>query len=124
MGSRYRKALYLQYTDGTFAELEPRTPEWEHLGVLGPVIHAEVCDTIVVIFKNNAGDLGYLMHPHGVFYEKDSKGAGYNDGTSDAGDVIPPGERHTYVWPVPPRARSGPNDQSPIPCRSSKRRRT
>ena len=33
--------------------LKPRAPDWEHLGILGPLIRAEVGDTIQVVFKNN-----------------------------------------------------------------------
>ncbi|HEY6535343.1 MAG TPA: multicopper oxidase domain-containing protein [Candidatus Nitrosocosmicus sp.] len=35
--------------------------------MLGPVIHAEVGDTIKMVFKNNA-HIPYSMHPHGLFY--------------------------------------------------------
>ncbi len=59
------------------SELKPRASEWQHLGTLGPIIHAEVCDTIKVVFKNNSEKLDYSVHPHGVFYEKDSEGAEY-----------------------------------------------
>ena len=83
IGKVYLKALYREYTDETFTSLEPRPPEWEHLGTLGPVIRAEVGDTIVVHFKNNTR-FPVSAHPHGVFYEKDSEGAPYNDGTSGA----------------------------------------
>ena len=41
IGRVYRKAVYRQYTDGTFTTLQKRTPEWEHLGLLGPALHAE-----------------------------------------------------------------------------------
>lgn len=47
------------------------------------------------------------MHPHGVFYSKDSEGAPYNDGTSGANkndDAVPPGGTYTYTWLVPERA--------------------
>jgi FtsP/CotA-like multicopper oxidase with cupredoxin domain len=81
IGSTYRKALYREYTDETFTTLKPRAPEWEHLGMLGPVLRAEVGDTIRVVFKNNATH-PFTMHPHGVFYTKDSEGAGYDDGTN------------------------------------------
>ena len=117
IGSQYIKAVYRQYTDGTFSELQPVPSEWEHLGTLGPVIHAEVCDTVKVVFKNNAETMDYSMHPHGVFYDKDSEGSGYNDGTSGsdkAGDAVAPGQTHTYMWPVPSRAGPGPNDPSSI----------
>jgi manganese oxidase len=71
IGSIYRKALYREYTDETFAHLKPRPVEWESSGILGPILRAEVGDTIRVIFKNNATH-PYSMHPHGVFYKKDS----------------------------------------------------
>ncbi|MDA7940732.1 MAG: multicopper oxidase domain-containing protein [Nitrosopumilus sp.] len=113
VGSTYKKAVYRAYTDATFTEPEPRAAEWEHLGIMGPVIHAAVCDTIVVEFRNNAGR-DYSMHPHGVFYVKSSEGARYNDGTDGAGGAIGPGGSHTYVWSVPPRAGPGPADPSSI----------
>jgi len=116
IGKVYRKALYREYTDETFTTLEPRPPEWEHLGTLGPVIRGEVGDTIVVHFRNNTR-FPVSVHPHGVFYEKDSEGAPYNDGTSGADkadDAVPPGGTHTYTWQVPERAGPGPDDQSTI----------
>src|SRR5438093_6179556 len=45
IGHVYRKALYREYTDGTFKHLKLRGSRWRHLGLLGPVIHAEVGDT-------------------------------------------------------------------------------
>src|SRR5271168_1837197 len=58
----YRKAVYHEYTDGTFTLLKPRPPEWEHLGILGPLIRAEVGDVVKVIFKNNT-KFFCSMHP-------------------------------------------------------------
>jgi hypothetical protein len=46
----YLKAIYREYTDDTFGHVKPRAPEWEHLGILGPLIRAEVGDTIRVVF--------------------------------------------------------------------------
>jgi len=117
IGSTYIKALYREYTDDTFSKLKPRSSEWEHLGTLGPMIHAEVCDTIKVVFKNNSEELDYSVHPHGVFYDKDSEGAEYNDGTSvsnKSDGIVSPGQTHTYEWDVPERAGPGPNDPSSI----------
>jgi len=114
IGSTYRKALYREYTDETFTKLKPRVPEWEHLGMLGPVLRAEVGETIRVVFKNNATH-PFTMHPHGVFYAKDSEGAGYDDGTSIADKHgVPPGTTHIYTWQVPERAGPGPNDPSSV----------
>src|SRR5690349_527096 len=50
IGRMYRKAVYREYTDATFTALKKRAPEWEHLGLLGPAIHAEVGDTIQIFF--------------------------------------------------------------------------
>src|SRR5262245_66048729 len=52
VSTSYRKILYRQYTDSTFTTLVPRSPEWRHLGFLGPVLHAAVGDTIRVVFRN------------------------------------------------------------------------
>jgi FtsP/CotA-like multicopper oxidase with cupredoxin domain len=57
------------------------------------------------------------MHPHGVFYRKDSEGALYDDGTSGTDkedDAVPPGKTHLYTWEVPERTGPGPNDPSSI----------
>jgi FtsP/CotA-like multicopper oxidase with cupredoxin domain len=116
IGKVYRKAVYREYTDESFTKLKPRPPQWEHLGILGPVLRGEVGDTIRVVFKNNATH-SYSMHPHGVFYNKDSEGSSYDDGTSGADkedDNVAPGHTHVYIWQVPERAGPGPNDPSSI----------
>jgi FtsP/CotA-like multicopper oxidase with cupredoxin domain len=79
IGRVYRKALYREYTDGTFRRLKPRGAAEEHLGLLGPVVRAEVGDTIKFVFKNNTR-FPASVHPHGVFYDKASEGAPYADG--------------------------------------------
>lgn len=110
VGRKVKKALYREYTDSTFSTLKPHAPEWEHLGFLGPMIRAVVGDTIRVVFRNNAS-FPASVHPHGVFYNKDSEGAPYVDGTAaadQADDGVPPGGAHVYTWPVPERA--GPTD--------------
>jgi FtsP/CotA-like multicopper oxidase with cupredoxin domain len=116
IGKVYRKAIYREYTDETFSHLKPRAPEWEHTGILGPIIRAEVGDTIRVLFKNNA-TRPYSLHPHGVFYNKDSEGSMYDDGTSGADkedDSVAPGHTHLYTWQVPERAGPGPDDPSSL----------
>jgi len=116
IGKVYRKAIYREYTDDTFTKLKPRAPEWEHAGIVGPIIRGEVGDTIKVVFKNNATHPA-SVHSHGVFYNKDSEGASYDDGTSGndkADDNVAPGETHPYTWQVPERAGPGPNDPSSL----------
>ncbi|HEX5386634.1 MAG TPA: multicopper oxidase domain-containing protein [Gemmatimonadales bacterium] len=116
LGHVFKKAVYREYTDSTFTTLKPRPPAWEHLGMLGPLLRASVGDTIRVVFRNQA-DHPFSMHPHGVFYLKDSEGAPYADGTSgadQADDGVPPGATHVYVWPVPERAGPAPGEGSSV----------
>jgi FtsP/CotA-like multicopper oxidase with cupredoxin domain len=112
----FRKAIYREYTDSTFTTLKPRPAQWQHLGILGPVLRGAVGDTIVVVFKNNT-HFPASVHPHGVFYTKSSEGALYVDGTSGVDkddDAVPTGGVHRYVWSVPERAGPGPNDPSSV----------
>jgi FtsP/CotA-like multicopper oxidase with cupredoxin domain len=114
IGRRYIKALYREYTDGTFHTLRQRPTGWQHLGFLGPLIRAVVGDQIHVVFKNNT-TRPVSMHPHGVFYAKNGEGAPYNDGTSGGDkfdDAVPPGATFEYFWNVPERAGPGPEDGS------------
>lgn len=52
IGGKYKKALYIEYTDDTFNTPKNRTEPELHLGSLGPVIRGEVGDTIEVVFRN------------------------------------------------------------------------
>ena len=116
IGSTYLKSQYREYTDDSFTNLKAIPAKWQHKGILGPVIQAEVGDTIRVTFKNNTR-YPANMHPHGVFYQKNSEGAPYNDGTSGSDkddDTVPPGGMVTYVWEVPDRAGPGPMDPSSV----------
>lgn len=116
IGSRYLKCLYRSYTDDSFSELAERPEGDAYQGYLGPVIRAEVGDTITVVFHNNCS-FPNSVHPHGVFYEKDSEGAPYADGTSGkdvADDAVPPSGTHTYTWEVPERSGPGPMDGSSV----------
>jgi FtsP/CotA-like multicopper oxidase with cupredoxin domain len=99
--------------DNTFTtrRLKPK-----HLGLLGPIIRAEVGDTIVIHFLNRAR-FPLSIHPHGVFYDKAAEGASYADGTSGkdtADDIVPPNAKYTYRWSVPERAGPEPSDPSSI----------
>ncbi len=110
IGRQVRKALYREYTDDTFKTLKPRPAEWEHLGIFGPIIRAQVGDTLRVVFRNNT-KFPASMHPHNVLYDKSSEGALYNDGTAGADKVddgVPTGGTYTYIWRVPERA--GPSE--------------
>jgi len=108
VGRLAKKAIYREYTDSTFTTLKDRPAEWEHLGIMGPLLRGVVGDTIRVVFLNRTS-FPTSMHPHGVFYNKDSEGAPYEDGTDPSAkldDGVTPGTTHVYVWPV--RERAGP----------------
>ncbi|CAH3142781.1 unnamed protein product [Pocillopora meandrina] len=101
IGRVYRKVLYREFTDGTFTKQKPHP---KYLGLLGPIIKAEVGDTLEVHFKNMASDRPFTMHPHGVFYDKASEGALYNDHTQGdlkEDDHVQPGGSRVYLWTIP-----------------------
>jgi hephaestin len=135
LGRKYLKARYVAYTDDTFTKRARIGPEWEHLGLVGPVLRAEVGDLLRVTFLNRVGlpegggnsttlrptpgakKPRVSMHPHGVLYDKASEGALYEDGTNGADrkdDAVPPGGRVTYEWRVPERSGPGPGDPSSV----------
>ena len=113
IGTKYRKAVYREYTDDSFTARRPRAPAEQYLGVLGPILHAAVGDTIKIRFRNN-GTHPFSMHPHGVLYDKASEGATYGHMGAQATGIVAPGDTHTYIWEVPERAGPGPNDPSSL----------
>ena len=67
--------------------------------MLGPIIRAEVGDTVKVVFRNMASN-NHTMHPHGFRYAKENEGlsgAGQNFG----GNAVQPGSTWIYTWEVP-----------------------
>uniref|UniRef100_A0A5F9CWS6 Ceruloplasmin n=1 Tax=Oryctolagus cuniculus TaxID=9986 RepID=A0A5F9CWS6_RABIT len=100
LGSRYKKAVFREYTDGTFRVPRPRTGTEEHLGILGPLIRGEVGDVLTVVFKNNASR-PYSVHAHGVL-----------ESSSGWPQAAEPGEVLTYQWSIPERSGPGPNDSA------------
>jgi FtsP/CotA-like multicopper oxidase with cupredoxin domain len=112
----FKKAVFREYTDETFTRLKLRDPAWEHTGILGPVIRAEVGDRIEITLKNHTS-FPVSLHAHGVHYLKPYEGAGYPDGTtgSDKDDeAIAPSDHYTYRWQVPTRSGPGPADASSV----------
>lgn len=114
IGFVYHKLRYVAYTSADFNEKAP--VEDPSSGLLGPVIRAEVGDTIAVVLRNNSS-IPVSAHPHGVFYAKDAEGAMTNDGPSGADkadDSVAPGDTFTYRWGVPERSGPGPQDGSSL----------
>jgi FtsP/CotA-like multicopper oxidase with cupredoxin domain len=77
-------------------------------GLVGPVIQAEVGDTILVHFKNFDPNNPHSIHFDGVSYDNDSAGV-YIPGVSGLGADVKPGQTFTYklvadadsvgIWP-------------------------
>ena len=102
------KTRFIEYTDDTFTTRKPQ-PEW--LGILGPVIRAEVGDEIIVDFLNR-GHRGHDMHPHGLRYDKNDEGALYLPVAKGA--FVAPGARYTYHWFATPGSGPRPGQPSSI----------
>jgi len=100
LGWKFHQLVYRAYTDGTFRSLAQRPANERYLGFLGPLMRAEVGDTIVVVFKNDTR-FAVDMRPHGL---PSSAGPG----------LVAPGGRTTYRWSVPESSGPGPSDGSSI----------
>jgi hypothetical protein len=87
-----------RYTDDSFTTKVERSEEEAYLGLLGPVLHAEVGDKMRVLLSNKCS-LPITFHTHGLHYDKGHEGAPLDDGTSGmeaADDHVPPGGSHIY----------------------------
>uniref|UniRef100_A0A8C6X341 Plastocyanin-like domain-containing protein n=1 Tax=Naja naja TaxID=35670 RepID=A0A8C6X341_NAJNA len=111
----FKKAIFRSYLDDTFQTPSTGGEYEKHLGILGPIIRAEVDD--VIQFRNLASR-PYSLHAHGLLYEKSSEGRSYDDQSPEffkKDDAIMPNGTYTYVWQV--TKRSGPTDNTEI-CKS------
>jgi hypothetical protein len=109
IGSKYKKAVYTEYTNETFKQQKLRGPRDVHLGIMGPYVRAEVGDVIRVVFLNRA-PRPYSIKPHGVLYDKANEGSQYADNSPFRLDNgVLPGNSYTYHWTVPERSGPGPH---------------
>jgi len=104
IGAVNKKAVFVQYSDSTFTSRLNKSATWEHTGILGPVIRAEVGDIIQVTFKNNLGSVPLSFLVHGLAYDSSSSGS----------VIVSPGSQHSYSFHVPSRAGPGPEDASSV----------
>jgi hephaestin len=120
IGRLYRKAVYREYTDGTFATRKPRPPQDDYLGLIGPILRAEVGDTLRVVFKNNASRPYSMRVPDESLRPRHAAGTGTvvdADGFVTIGepeDTVAPGATSTYEWDVPEKAGPQPGNLSSI----------
>ncbi len=105
---QWAKSRFVEYTDDTFATPKPQ-PDW--LGILGPVIRAEVGDEVVVNFLNRS-HRDHNIHAHGLRYDKDNEGSLYLPVAKGA--FVAPGMRYTYHWFANAASGPGPGQPSSI----------
>ena len=80
---------YRPYTAGFGHPIAPAT-------VPGPLIEAEVGDTVIVHFRNKL-KAPVTMHPHGIFYANEMDGS-YKGKFTDPGGFVQRNRTFTYVW--------------------------
>nr|XP_055033767.1 coagulation factor VIII [Misgurnus anguillicaudatus] len=107
----YKKVIFRAYEDKDFKNPIKRGEMDEHLGILGPVLKAEINDFLTVVFKNKA-TRSYSFHLHGVYDKtQGSFGPGISPGGFKAGEVpgdpVPPGQQRVYSWRI--SKRQGPS---------------
>jgi len=103
----FQTVVYRQYTRDW---AKPIPNEEGDRGIQGPLLHAQVGDTILVHFENldTVFNRPHSMHFHGVHYQPGSDGA-YVPGFSGPGANVPPGKTFPYrlvagpdsvgIWP-------------------------
>ncbi|KAG8521362.1 LOW QUALITY PROTEIN: Coagulation factor VIII, partial [Galemys pyrenaicus] len=97
IGSKYKKARFVAYTDETFATRAAAPLE---AGILGPLLHGEVGDSLLIIFKNQASR-PYNIHPHGIADVSPLHAGRLPKGVKHLKDLpIQPGEIFKYKWTV------------------------
>ena len=80
---------YRPYSANFASPLAPAT-------VPGPLIEAEVGDTVIVHFRNKL-KTPVTVHPHGIFYSNEMDGA-YKGKYTDPGGFVQRNRTFTYVW--------------------------
>jgi len=108
--TKYSKIRYIEYSDAEFKNKKPQ-PEW--LGILGPIIRAEVGDTVEVHFLNRT-QYPLTIHPHGLRYTKQHEGAVYAGAAGQSATPVNGGQEFTYIWKADENSGPGPGQPSSI----------
>ncbi|KAF7250809.1 Coagulation factor V [Varanus komodoensis] len=110
----YKKIVYREYEE----DFKTEKPRNELLGkhwLLGPLVHAEIGDTLIINFRNYA-DRPLSIHPQCAVYSKPLESSSCIARSScieEQDEAVPPGQMRTYVWKV--TAEIGPKKADP-PC--------
>ncbi|KAJ8405238.1 hypothetical protein AAFF_G00322290 [Aldrovandia affinis] len=95
----YKKAVFRSYLDRDFQYPAIRGELEEHLGIMGPMIKAEINDLVIVTFKNLASR-PYSFDLHGV-YDKSQR--------IPNGEAVQPNEVRVFKWKI--TRRQGPSSK-------------
>uniref|UniRef100_A0A8C9TNW4 Coagulation factor VIII-like n=1 Tax=Scleropages formosus TaxID=113540 RepID=A0A8C9TNW4_SCLFO len=101
---KYKKVVFRAYLDQDFKYPASRGELEEHLGIMGPVIKAEINDFLTVTFKNLASR-PFSFHLHGVFDR--SQGQEFGE---TLGEAVQPQEVRVYNWKITKRQGPSPRD--------------
>ncbi|CAC5410982.1 HEPH [Mytilus coruscus] len=102
IGTKYAKAVYREFTDGSFKHLVKRSFRDYHLGILGPFVRVEVGDTLEIVYKN-------MVNFPNTINMRNLKGDNHMV-RDQAENGVPPGKTTTFRWYVPERSGPGPFD--------------
>jgi FtsP/CotA-like multicopper oxidase with cupredoxin domain len=91
--TKFTAFAYRRYTSGFGSPVGPAT-------IPGPLIEAEVGDTVVVNFRNKLRS-PVTVHPHGIFYPNEMDGA-YKGKFTDPGGFVQHNRTFQYVWEAHP----------------------
>ena len=95
--TKFTAYAYRAYSPNFAAPLGPAT-------VPGPLIEANVGETITVHFRNKLAT-PVTMHPHGVFSTRSDMDGAYKGKYTDPGGFVQKGDDVTYIWEAIPSTR-------------------
>uniref|UniRef100_A0A452UTF8 Coagulation factor V n=1 Tax=Ursus maritimus TaxID=29073 RepID=A0A452UTF8_URSMA len=100
IGKHYKKVVYKQYQDESFTK-RLENPNIKEDGILGPIIRAQVRDTLKIVFKNMASRV-YSIYPHGVTFSpyEDEVNSSFTSDNNTMIRAVQPGETYTYKWNI------------------------
>jgi len=98
----FNRTIYREYTDDSFSVQKPRSEDWVHLGIFGPVIRAEVGDVITIHYFSNSKTFNTSLFIHGVHCVNSQ---------DPLAASVPIGSKFTYTYQV--TEESGPSTNDP-----------
>uniref|UniRef100_A0A7N8XZD4 Coagulation factor VIII, procoagulant component n=1 Tax=Mastacembelus armatus TaxID=205130 RepID=A0A7N8XZD4_9TELE len=114
----YKKVVFRAYRGKDFVNPMSRGELQQHLGIMGPLIRAEINDLVTVVFKNKASR-PYSFHLQGVYDRSQAAGIAQTHASSAPpgvpGEPVAPGETRTYNWRI--TKKQGPTD-SEFDCKT------